>query len=283
MASLYENISWDFQNIIRGVRSPETFRDATKVIYLGDLTINGSGFTYSVNGELTGGTITEIITAPFNGLTRTATLFVSIAATDWRAAVDATRANQNAPNMANLFAQQQWTMTGQNDASTFVGGNFADNIFAGYGDDVIVGGPGNDTLNGGFIDSTDFFGNGSPDFDVLSYDLESGSLGVIVNLAANTATDTFGNTDTVFNFEAVFGTAQNDSIVGSNNGDQIDGRAGNDTLDGGGGFDEVRYTRENGPAGVVVNLGTGIATDSFGITDTIKTLKRYAAPRAAIL
>nr|MCU0732743.1 hypothetical protein [Hyphomonas sp.] len=181
------------------------------------------------------------------------------------------------PNLLTLFQQSPWEFYGSNDASTFIGGIAADYIFGDYGDDVLIGNQGDDTLDGGFRDTTDFFGNGNPDFDTVNYSAEGGTLGVVVNLDAGLALDTYGATDTLLNIESVIGTSRADNILGGADGEQFQGRAGNDTINGGGGNDEVRYDQEGGPQAIVVNLATGVATDSFGNTDSLSGIERIRA------
>lgn len=170
-----------------------------------------------------------------------------------------------------------------------------DNLLGGNGNDVLVGGSGNDNLDGG------------NDTDTVDYNQETGGGPVTVDLSAGTATDTFGNTDALTNIENVIGTSLADTITGDDNsnlligldgadiisgGDDIDvlvGGAGNDTLDGGAsisqvfptlsfmgnlGFDTVDYSQETGGGAINVNLATGVATDTFGDTDTITNISR---------
>jgi Ca2+-binding RTX toxin-like protein len=90
--------------------------------------------------------------------------------------------------------------------------------------------------------------------------------------------------DTVTNFEAVVGTAFNDTLtgdsgdnalsggagadaIGGGDGDDtISGGAGDDGLDGGGGFDTVDFS--SAAAGINVNFDSGVGTDGDGGTDT---------------
>ena len=115
-------------------------------------------------------------------------------------------------------------------------------------------------------------------YDEIRYDQDAGqggTAGVTVNLATGTATDGFGNTDTLSGIEAVRGTNQADSLTGGLAANDISGEyfyglGGNDTISGGSGFDEVRYDQDasfGGALGVTVNLATGTATDGFGNTE----------------
>jgi Ca2+-binding RTX toxin-like protein len=268
MATIFEDVSYTFNDVVTAVRSPLVTQTATFATYLNGMSITGVGLTFAA-GKITGGTITGLSIIGFEGTEIAHIIDASFSSTAWQTAVDAMILNSGAPNMVNLFATQQWTMVGSNDHSSFVGGTLADSIFGGYGDDTLIGGAGNDTLDGGFIDDTNFYGDGSADFDIVNYNSETGTLGVIVNLATGLATDTFGDTDTLRNIEAVIGTSRADSMTGSALSDQFFGLQGNDTIDGGGGTDEIRYNSENGASGVNVNLATGVAIDTFGNTDTL--------------
>src|SRR5690606_33441315 len=84
---------------------------------------------------------------------------------------------------------------------------------------------GNDTIDGG---------NG---IDVVTY--EEDPNGVIVNLAAGTASDGHGGTDLLSNIERVFGSGFSDVITGNGAGNLLLGLAGNDSLVGGGGNDTL--------------------------------------------
>lgn len=65
-----------------------------------------------------------------------------------------------------------------------------------------------------------------------------------------------------------------DTLMGGTGNDVLVGDLGNDVLNGGDGIDLVAYERENGGSGVVVNLQTGIATDTWGNTDTLISIER---------
>ncbi|GGA31610.1 hypothetical protein [Okeania sp. KiyG1] len=145
-------------------------------------------------------------------------------------------------------------------------GNEKDNDIDGNsGNDLVIGNAGNDNLDGEE-------GN-----DAVSYRRDPNA--VEVNLATNTATDGFGNTDQILNIENVVGSNFNDNITGDNNAnivtagagadkvkggagddelngeagnDLLTGEAGNDEIDGGDDVDTVNY--DNSPNGVVVNI-----------------------------
>jgi Ca2+-binding RTX toxin-like protein len=98
---------------------------------------------------------------------------------------------------------------------------------------IFSGLAGNDTFTGGV------------GTDEVSYTRDAaagGTSGVSVNLSSGTATDGFGNTDTLIGIESVTGTAQADHFIGSSAGyETIAGLGVADTIDGGAGSDTVSY------------------------------------------
>src|SRR5262249_61170374 len=92
---------------------------------------------------------------------------------------------------------------------------------------TLTGGAGNDFLVGG------------SGIDTADYSAESGPNGVSVNLTTGTATDTFGNTDTLSSIENAIGTSHADSFTTN-----TAAGAGVDTFTGGAGDDT--YTVEAG-------------------------------------
>ena len=116
---------------------------------------------------------------------------------------------------------------------TFVGLDGADTLNGGGGDDFLIGRQGNDSIDGGSgFDTVGFTGE---DFDPRAIAFS----GVTVDLAAGTATDEYGTTDTIVlgTIENVHGTIQDDSITGDAAANLLDGRGGDDTFTGGGGDD----------------------------------------------
>jgi Ca2+-binding RTX toxin-like protein len=78
-------------------------------------------------------------------------------------------------------------------------------------------------------------------------------------------------------FDNLFGNGGSDTLIGGAGEDYMEGRQGADTYDGTPGpgdaeadldWDIVSYRDETGPQGVVVNLATGMGTDTFGNTET---------------
>lgn len=195
-----------------------------------------------------------------------------------------------------------WSVAGHFDfvgtdaSETIVGTDARDRIEGRGGDDLLqglsqedqfVGGPGDDTIDGG--SGTDDDANYV--WDILDYynDASQGMddglsvSGVSVDLAAGTATDPFGDTDTIIDIERVYGTNLGDLLNGSDGGDPFDPFGGNDTVNGGEGYDHIMYhlaqshggrNRADGDTlGISVEFsttveGTGtVIDDSYGNTD----------------
>lgn len=159
------------------------------------------------------------------------------------------------------------------DISNVFGTHHVDTIDGkspGSGYEGFFGFGGNDNITGGSGDSW------------VYYDLDAsfgGVSGVTVNIsdtaqggqAANTATDGFGDTDTLTNINKVRGTAFADTVFGGNQDfSQFQLGAGSDFVDGGAGTDQIdyRYDNDGGSAthGVFVNLSNTVKTSFLGTT-----------------
>ncbi|WP_088285346.1 calcium-binding protein [Ideonella sp. A 288] len=143
------------------------------------------------------------------------------------------------------------------------GGDFADLLTGTNRTDLVerfIGDSGNDTINGqGGVDWVSYF------------DAPAGA-NVTIG-AAGSASDGYGNTDTLLNIEQVRGSQFNDALTGSDGLvlESFEGRNGNDTIDGRGGPDQADYFYGGG---VVVDLGAGTATtDGFGGSDTLLNIE----------
>ena len=158
------------------------------------------------------------------------------------------------------------------DAGQFIaGGAGADSLTGGAGNDYFTGFAGNDTIDGGGSEN-----NG------VEYENENGGAGVTVNLETGTATDTYGDTDTLSHINEVTGTNQADTLIGTDNpgntwyDNGITGLGGADTIDGQGGFDIAYYDRDaenGGTNGINANMVAGTVVDGFGDTDTISNIE----------
>ena len=90
--------------------------------------------------------------------------------------------------------------------------------------------------------------------------------GVSVNLATGEASGGRAEGDTFSGFEAVQGSAHDDTLIGDDHHNWLRGRAGADSLVGGEGRDWLDYWGSN--AGVSVNLATGEASGGHAEGDT---------------
>ncbi|GHF41824.1 calcium-binding protein [Seohaeicola zhoushanensis] len=106
-------------------------------------------------------------------------------------------------------------------------------------DDVFIGKAGTQIFRG--LAGDDVM-NGAKGIDMVRYDRDAnygGTSGVTVHLGKGTATDGFGDTDTLRNIENVRGSAFNDRLTGSKGKNVLEGGGGNDKLFGLAGNDEL--------------------------------------------
>ncbi|MFY0659011.1 MAG: pre-peptidase C-terminal domain-containing protein [Shimia sp.] len=140
---------------------------------------------------------------------------------------------------------------GGNDVINSGGGN--DKVYAGKGNDTVDLGSGNDYVKvGGGKESFD----GGSGTDYISY-IDSKN-GITIDLRANTVSGSWGENDTIRNFEGASGSRTgadtmygtdgsntlksyggNDRLYGRGGSDKLDGGSGNDRLDGGSGNDRL--------------------------------------------
>jgi Ca2+-binding RTX toxin-like protein len=161
------------------------------------------------------------------------------------------------------------TFEGTAFGDLFIGGDGKHSFYGHEGDDTIRGGAGEEYLKGGPGDDDIDGGAGK---DQVSYHLSGMTEGVVVDLAAGTASDGFGGTDRLANIERVRGSAFADTILGDDGRNTFRGMGGADVLDGRAGVDLVMYDRDTlggGNAGVTVNLAAGFAIDGWGLRDTL--------------
>ena len=164
------------------------------------------------------------------------------------------------------WSNEAWDFTGR---GLYIGGAQDDTILTATDSSqtnrAYAGMAGDDLLRGGTLSPIK-----------IDYRLERGGAGVAVDLENNTATDTYGDQDTLVNVGMLIGTEFNDVIIGDGRGDYVGG-AGDDRIDGGAkgpgdGDAWVRYDEERGAGGVTVNLRQGTATDTYGDQDTLTNI-----------
>jgi len=165
------------------------------------------------------------------------------------------------------------TMVGNNVANTFLGGGSNDVLRGGAGDDVLYGENDSDTIEGGAGDDSIDGGSGS-DFVDYSNDPLNVAIGVNVDLQANTATDGYGDTDTLTEIENVQGSVYDDVIKGDTTENTLLGNDGNDTflasggsdsIDGGNDVDVIDFNTPEITGKVFVDLENNSATQG-GVT-----------------
>ena len=153
---------------------------------------------------------------------------------------------------------------GTDQADSFIG-DAGDNFFRGFG--------GADEIDGG-----------AGEFDQVSWeDLgTAGTLGVVADLAAGSAT-VFGADDVkLANIEMLRGSNADDDLTGDGGRNILRGLDGADRLDGGAGRDDARYDLDagrGGMSGVTVNLAAGTAIDGFGAQDELVNIEDVVGTR----
>ena len=135
-------------------------------------------------------------------------------------------------------------------------------------------------------------------YDRVSYSIGTVGAGVTVTMGgaigAGTATDQWGNTDTLTSIESVQGSHFADTLTGNSANintylrtyqpETFEGLGGNDTINGGTNapthFAQVTYASSG--AAVTVNLGSGTASDGFGGTDSLSNIDSVIASGARV-
>jgi Ca2+-binding RTX toxin-like protein len=139
------------------------------------------------------------------------------------------------------------------------GSPFADSMKGGQGGESFEGGAGNDTLDGGL------------GINAVTY--MSSPAGVVVNLKAGTASDGWGGTDTLANFQQVVGSGNDDLITGGDGNDTLTGGLGNDTLDGAAGTDTAVFAGNFDSYDIDSSSGTDVIVSGPDGTDTLRNIE----------
>jgi len=146
---------------------------------------------------------------------------------------------------------------------TLIGGHADNGDLPGEGLEFFSGERGNDIIDGG------------AGFDRVDYTSSIAAVRVTLGgSATGSAADGFGGTDVLRNIEAVRGSNFNDVLTGSDSGafESFEGRGGHDSINGMAGVDLVDYSFA--AAAVNVNLGTGVAADGQGGSDTLSNIEQ---------
>ncbi|WP_139169084.1 calcium-binding protein, partial [Desulfobacula phenolica] len=176
------------------------------------------------------------------------------------------------------------------DYNDIINGSAGNNwLGGGDGDDQICGGDGHDRLFGDqgndFLDGGDFFGVDPGNYVV--YKDDPGPVTVLINYDSNgnyftdsTATDGWGDTDTLTNISHIIGSEFDDNltitITDGQNISDLDwymwGMDGEDTLTGTFGERTMAMYLDD-PDSVTVDLAATTATDGWGNTDTLNDIQ----------
>ncbi|AFL51458.1 serralysin [Sinorhizobium fredii] len=236
------------------------------------LKIVGTGFAFGSDGA-TGGTIARIDLLLNDGTTlvqRLEGLNLSLVAFE------------NAAEVYDPGRLEQWLM---NRDDTLVGSAGHDDMFGWGGNDTFSGGAGDDLMSGGQGKDTYDGGAGTDYLNFrVTHDDPAAIQGIVLDAAAGTVTDPYGNAETFTSVESFAGTQFADTIRGSSTDEQFMGFGGRDYIDGRGGFDVIRFHRDadvGGSLGVTVNLATGVAIDGFGKTDKFVNIEAIHSTKFA--
>lgn len=149
------------------------------------------------------------------------------------------------------------------DITVAIGGAGDDTLRGGGAAERFAGGPGSDSIDGGDGEDTVFY-------DILSATAGLAQHGVVLDLAAGTATDPWGGLDLLANIEAAWGTQLGDDMAGAGPGRAtwLRGLAGDDTLRGPAGA-AVTADYAGDPGGIVADLAAGWVADGWGGRDRL--------------
>ena len=167
-------------------------------------------------------------------------------------------------------AASEVSATGSGDADSIFGSAFADTLVGGSGNDYFQtrgASSGADTVTGGddwnFLDLRP----GAP-VGGLTVNVTGGSDGEVLDAASNV----------IVNFTDIQGFAlsdEDDTFNGGDNDEYIESFDGSDTINGGGGWDKLSFRFETGSNGIVVDVGLGTVTDTYGNTDVFENIEGF--------
>ena len=150
-----------------------------------------------------------------------------MAAGDEYVGIEALRGTDFADQLGGTTGDEMLWGEGGNDLLEGRAG--ADSLFGGKGDDRIKGGAGADLVDGG---------EGNDTADYFDDTASSGATeGVVISLAAGSASGGDAAGDTLVSIENVIGSDFDDTIEGDGGANRLEGHRGNDVLSGGAGDD----------------------------------------------
>lgn len=194
--------------------------------------------------------------------------------------------NNSSSQAVNVNLATRIALDGRGGTDTLIE---IDQVYGGAGNDTLTGGAANDVFDGGAGNDTLDGASGS---DQARY--QQSTAGVVVNLsassitvnsvtvAAGSADDGMGGTDTLIRIENVRGSDFADYIRGADDlGTRqfFSGDGGNDTIDGGAGIDFANYSDVALIAGglnAFIENGAGSVDDRKGGTDTLTNIEGLA-------
>jgi Ca2+-binding RTX toxin-like protein len=160
-------------------------------------------------------------------------------------------------------------LTGNSANNTLNGGTGVDTLIGGLGNDIYQVDSTTDVITENANEGTDTI-QSSVTFSLATFpDIEN------LTLTASSVINGTGNTAN----NSLNGNTANNTLNGGDGNDTLNGGAGNDTLIGGNGNDYAYYYSSSG--NVTVNLGTGIASDGLGGTDTLSQIENVQGSNTA--
>lgn len=153
-----------------------------------------------------------------------------------------------------------------------IGSNFSDTLYGDSGDNWFALDQSGDVYTPNYLVGGNDYVDGRGGFDGVGY--WRAMAGVVVDLANETATDGFGNTDTLISIEWIIGSSFDDTLTGSAADNRFDGGDGNDTMDGGAGTDTAVFQFNFADAAISITNGV-VTVASGGFTDTLTNFETY--------